>query len=81
MVWDALSNALVSFAVGVVNLFPTSPFVILDEMANSEFYEWLQMMNWFIPVNSFVAILEAWLSCVAVYYVYQVVLRWVKVIE
>ena len=31
--------------------------------------------------NSFVAILEAWLSCVAVYYVYQVVLRWVKVIE
>ena len=81
MVWDALSNALVSFAVGVVNLFPTSPFVILDEMANTEFYEWLQMMNWFIPVNSFVAILEAWLSCVAVYYVYQVVLRWVKVIE
>ena len=81
MVWDALSNALISFAVGVVNLFPTSPFVILDEMANSEFYEWLQMMNWFIPVNSFVAILEAWLSCVAVNYVYQVVLRWVKVIE
>ena len=81
MVWDALSNALVSFAVRVVNLFPTSPFVILDEMANTEFYEWLQMMNWFIPVNSFVAILEAWLSCVAVYYVYQVVLRWVKVIE
>ncbi len=81
MVWDALSDALVSFAVGVVELFPASPFVILDEMANSEFYEWLQMMNWFIPVNSFVAILEAWLSCVAVYYVYQVVLRWVKVIE
>lgn len=81
MVWDALSDALVSFAVGVAELFPASPFVILDEMANSEFYEWLQMMNWFIPVNSFVAILEAWLSCVAVYYVYQVVLRWVKVIE
>ncbi len=81
MVWDALSDALVSFAVGVVELFPASPFVILDEMANSEFYEWLQMMNWFIPVNSFVAILEAWLSCVAVYYVYQVILRWVKVIE
>lgn len=79
--WDALSDALVSFAVGVVELFPTSPFVILDEMANSEFYEWLQMVNWFIPVNTFVAILEAWLPCVAAYYVYQVVLRWVKVIE
>lgn len=81
MVWDALSNALVSFAVGVVELFPTSPFVILNEMSNSEFYEWLQMVNWFIPINTFIGILEIWLSCVAVYYVYQVVLRWVKVIE
>lgn len=81
MVWDALSNALVSFAVGVVELFPTSPFVILDEMSNSEFYEWLQMANWFIPINTFIGILEVWLSCIAVYYVYQVVLRWVKVIE
>jgi len=81
MVWDALSNALVSFALGVVNLFPTSPFVILDELSSSEFYEWLQMLNWFIPVNTFVAILEAWLSCIAAYYVYQIVLRWIKVIE
>ncbi len=81
MIWDALSDALVSFALGVVNLFPASPFVILDELASSEFYEWLQMVNWFIPINTFVGILEAWLSCVALYYVYQVVLRWVKVIE
>lgn len=79
--WDALSNVLVSFAVGVIELFPTSPFVILDEMSNSEVFEWLQMMNWFVPVNTFVGILEPWLSCVAVYYVYQIVLRWVKVVE
>ena len=37
--WDALSDALVSFAVGVIKLFPTSPFVILEEMASSDFYE------------------------------------------
>ena len=79
--WDALSDALVSFAVGVIKLFPTSPFVILEEMASSDFYEWLQMLNWFIPINTFVGILETWLSAVAVYYVYQVVLRWVEVIE
>ena len=79
--WDALSNALVSFAVGVVNLFPESPFVILDEMSNSVVYEWLQYLNWFIPVNTFVGIFEAWLVCVGLYYVYQIVLRWIKVIE
>ena len=67
--------------LGVIKLFPTSPFVILEEMASSDFYEWLQMLNWFIPINTFVGILETWLSAVAVYYVYQVVLRWVTVIE
>lgn len=81
MIWDALSDALVSFAVGVINLFPTSPFVILDEMSSSEFYEWLRMVNWFIPIDTFIGILETWLSGIAIYYVYQVVLRWVKVVE
>lgn len=79
--WDALTNTLVSFAVGVVELFPTSPFTVLDDLAQSDFAEWLQYLNWFIPVSSFVSILEAWLVAVGLYYVYQIVLRWIKVIE
>lgn len=39
------------------------------------------MVNWFIPIGTFVSILEGWLVCVAVYYAYQIVLRWIKVIE
>ena len=39
------------------------------------------MVNWFVPVNSFVSILETWLVAVGIYYVYQIVLRWIKVIE
>ncbi len=78
---DTLSEALISFAVGVVNLFPPSPFSVLDELSKSELYEWLRMVNWFVPVNSFVSILETWLVAVGVYYVYQIVLRWIKVIE
>ena len=46
--WNALSGALVGFAVSVVELFPESPFVVLDELANSEFYTWLKYLNWFI---------------------------------
>ncbi len=44
-------------------------------------YEWLQFVNWFIPVGTFVSIFEAWLFGVGVYYIYQIVLRWIKVIE
>lgn len=79
--FDALSDPLVSFAVSVVELFPVSPFTVLDELGNSEVYEWLRMVNWFIPIGTFVSILEAWLVCVALYYMYQIVLRWIKVIE
>nr|WP_325220002.1 hypothetical protein [uncultured Oscillibacter sp.] len=79
--FDALSDALVDLAVSIVELFPASPFTVLDELGNSEVYEWLRMVNWFVPIGTFVSILEAWLTCVAVYYVYQIVLRWIKVIE
>lgn len=79
--WDALTSTLTAFAIHVINLLPESPFVILDELSRSEFYEWLRILNWFIPVNTFVSVLEGWLVAVAIYYVYQIVLRWVKVIE
>ncbi len=78
---DGLTAALVGFAISVLQLLPTSPFVILDELGQSEFYEWLQMLNWFIPINTFVGILEGWLLYVGAYYVYQIIFRWIKVIE
>lgn len=79
--FDSLSEALISFAVSVIELFPESPFTALDRLSNTEFYEWLQMLNWFIPINTFVSILESWLFGVGLYYAYQIVLRWIKVIE
>lgn len=79
--WEALTSTLTALALKVINLLPESPFVILDELSQSEFYEWLRILNWFIPVNTFVSILEGWLVAVSIYYVYQIVLRWVKVIE
>lgn len=78
---DWITGALVDLAISIINIFPTSPFVVLDELSNTEIYEWIQMLNWFVPVSSFVAILETWLSGVAIYYVYQIALRWIKVIE
>lgn len=79
--FDTLSDALIDFAVSIIELFPASPFTVLEELSNSEVYEWLRMVNWFVPIGTFVSILEAWLTCVGVYYIYQIVLRWIKVIE
>lgn len=79
--FDTLSDTLVSFAQSVLDLLPQSPFLFLEDMSNTEVYDWLKMLNWFIPINSFVGILEVWLSGVLLYYIYQIILRWIKVIE
>lgn len=66
----------------ILSFLPDSPFKILDNMApTSKIAELLGMVNWFVPIYSFVGIFEGWLVCVAVYYVYQVVLRWLNAIE
>lgn len=75
--FNDLSDTLVNFAVSVIELLPA----FLDGLSGSVAYEWLQFVNWFIPVGAFVSIFEAWLLGVGAYYIYQIVLRWIKVIE
>lgn len=66
----------------VLGFLPDSPFKILDSLdPTGQIAEWLGMVNWFIPIYSFVGILEGWLVCIGVYYIYQVVLRWLHAIE
>ncbi len=68
--------------MAILALLPDSPFKILDDMtATGQIAEWLGMVNWFVPIYSFIGILEAWLVCIAVYYVWQIVLRWLNVVE
>ncbi len=75
---DILSGGLNA----ILSLLPDSPFKVLDDLtASGEIAEWLGYVNWFVPIYSFVGILEGWLLCIGIYYIYQVVLRWLQVIE
>lgn len=63
----------------VINALPSSPIQWL--INSNELNEYVGMLNWFIPVYTFIGILENWLAAVVIYYVVQVILRWVKAIE
>lgn len=66
----------------ILSLLPDSPFLILDSLDPAgQIAEWLGMVNWFVPIYSFVGIFEGWLLCIGIYYVYQIVLRWLNAIE
>ena len=78
---DGFTSAVYDFIESALSILPDSPFKFLENFANSEMGQWFKWLNWFVPVNVFVSILEAWLACVIVYYVVQIVLRWAKAIE
>lgn len=69
--WDSFSNILIS-------MLPTSPFTeYIDQFSNLPYLGWL---NWFIPFNDFIKIGATFLVAVALFYVYMIVARWLKVI-
>ena len=76
---DTILNAVQTLLEWVLKLLPTSPFIsFIDEIGNLPYLGWL---NWFIPIGSFIAVGEAWLVSVGIFYLYSIVLRWIKAIE
>lgn len=63
----------------VLHLLPLSPFAPV--IADLESLPYLGYINFFVPVGTCIAIGEAWLAAIALFYLYSVVARWIKLIE
>ncbi len=63
----------------VLSLLPTSPFVRYINALSTVPY--LAYLNWFIPIPTFLAIGQAWLTAVGIFYIYSIILRWIRAIE
>lgn len=63
----------------IIDFLPTSPIVYLETIP--EVKKYLGYINWFIPVYSMISLTEAWLFAIGVYYIVQIALRWIKVVE
>lgn len=74
----ALSVFVALLAV-VMAFLPTSPFTsVINSISNIPY---LNYFNWFFPVSECVAVLEAWVAVVAIYYLYSAIMRWIKIIK
>ena len=72
-------NQAFSNLVGqIVQVLPTSPFASFIDQFSS--LPWLGVLNWFFPVRQCLLVMAAWLSAITLFYLYSVVMRWVKVI-
>lgn len=62
----------------IFSILPPSPFNIID---NSPIAEYLGYINYFVPFDEAINILQVWIVAVGIYYIYQVALRWIKAIN
>lgn len=78
-----ITDTVIDYLITFIQTFlPASPFQAFVELAeNSEFGVYLSWVNWFVPVYTFIPILQAWLLCVALYYAFSIILRWLNVID
>lgn len=80
--FDSLTNGLVSLGMRIISIFPESPLQpLIQSLRGSGVADVLGYVNWFVPIGTMIGILTGWLACIAAYYVYQIILRWIKVIE
>lgn len=74
---DGFISLFNKFGMFIVNILPKSPF---REFINTFEIPYIKWFNWFFPTENVLKIMAAWLGAVAIYYAWQVVGRWVKVI-
>lgn len=74
MSWDWASG----FFDRIIAILPLSPFQrFVDWFDNLPYLKWF---NWFFPVTECLSVLAVWLVAVALFYLYSVIMRWVKLI-
>lgn len=79
LVWliNQLIKALGKIGETMVNMLPPSPFLIVERIE----IPYLNYLNWILPFDEMVIVLMYWVSAIAIYYIVQVILRWVKIIR
>lgn len=66
----------------IVSVLPNSPFEGIVSFANSSgISEYLGYLAWLIPIGYIFDVTALWVTCVSLYYLYSLVMRWIKMIE
>lgn len=80
----SVMNFIISAIATVINLIfsllPDSPFLNLESKFGVV-SDYLPYLSWLLPIKSMSVTLLAFLVCVASYYIYASVLRWIKMIN
>lgn len=76
---DFIMELFSKFASTLVKVLPVSPFQPYITAFSDLPY--LGYLNWFLPIGACIKIGEAWLVAIGLFYLYSIILRWIKAIS
>lgn len=62
-------DVVINVLTAVINILPMSPIALFIAKAGE--LDGLAMLNWFIPFDIFLVILEQWVVCMGIYYLFR----------
>lgn len=78
ILFDWMYKLVQGLGMAVYRLLPQSPFTeFINNWNPPQYIGWL---NWFFPVGQILSILSLWLTAIGVFYLYSIIMRWVKII-
>lgn len=63
----------------ILVFLPDSPFQRIQQVPVVS--EFMPMLNYVLPVSEALAVFELWLSAISLWYLYVIIMRWIKAIE
>jgi hypothetical protein len=75
---NGIIDVMSTIADGIVWLLPKSPFAALELAFDGEL---LGYMNYFLPISEMLNIMVSWGIAIAAFYLYKIILRWVKALR
>lgn len=76
---NAVISAIGFILQSIIMLLPDSPFNFIMEA--SFLSDFSANLGWILPISECISTLELWIAAIIVYYCYQGVMRWIKMIE
>ena len=77
-----VNGAIETIADTANNVFEAMPRLCpFSAFQNALSNDLLAMINWFIPISEMIFILEAWGLAIAGWYVFSIILRWIKAVQ
>ena len=71
-------DGLVNLLSIILSVLPSSPFSGIYSLTLDS--NLLSALAWIVPFPQILAVLQAWIAAVTVFYLYQIVLRWIKAV-